>query len=410
MSTPRICVVSASAGRPADIAEQVKRALAQLTPAERMVVVIDGGEQPTLPADDRLTVAMLATSVGVNHAYRIANGFVPPGSVVVKVDDHDWLEDGALARIREAFTDTSVQFAYGDFVQVDPRRTVRNDEAGHKPNYIPGSFRLRCAARGLAAYRIWLYQAAGGWPDGNGCYPAGDMILWMRMEEVLRRGGMLDSGGIVRIPHVLNEVVASVMSITGQMGQAQSENATRAALDIVSHDWQPAMEVAHTTLKTAAKRPPTAGTPLTTKRTANASPSAEIGLISGGASPFRQRPLCYIVHSMWGSAKGGGGGEKSSAHWQPALEAAGFDVRVRVTDGIGDDVKGDVRLANGIEIAAELRAELPDLVVMRDGMQGAKSLTGIEPLVPLCRELGIPAIVRMQFWRGLFDFRDDRTW
>ena len=99
----------------------------------------------------------------------------------------------------------------------------------------------------------------------------------------------------------------------------------------------------------------------------------------------------------------------------PALEAAGFVVEVRCTDEVEE---GLGKLCTTEEMAREIRETRPDVVIVRDGFQGTAArwkfagdeLADCAGLVEPCRKLGIPVIVRTQFYRGIVNCWKSGVW
>jgi len=418
---PMLYPVIATRGRPVEVIEQVARLLCQLLPGERVIVVVDGDNLATIALSNRdlldqegLSLVELSTRNGVNFARRIGNCHVPPHGIIVEVDDHDWIEEGCLAAIRKAYENPEVHFVYGDCVAVDPTRKARNVERGKKAAYNAGAFRARHCAWGLRSFRSWLYHAVGQWPVEENESPGGDMILCMRMEALLQEAGMLGMGrGIVHLPQVLNNVVISAEDgISAQAAldkdesgaNAQQRNVAAAVQAIASGEWTPPMSVEQ--MRESAQA---LGIPVGDSAPRQAT------------RPKRSKPLAMICHTRFGqvATKEGmskvGGGEMSSAYWKPALEEVGFEVEVRCTDECDPEV---ATICTTQEMAGEIRKVRPDIVVVRDGFQGTSarwkfSQDGVESytgLVGVCRELGIPVIVRCQFWRGIVDCWVETVW
>ena len=414
-SAPRLWISIASHDRPEELAKQAAACLEQMGDDDVLNVVVDGGPVPTLPQDLRISLTVLAQNRGVNHARRLANAGLPlSGSVCVELDDHDTLHAGALDAIRKAFSDPSVSFVYGDYESYSPETDKRLRVT--KPSYKPWAFQERCHAAGLAAYRGWLYTAAGGWPTA---YPGGDMVLYMRMEAVL------DAKGIVRLPVILNDVCLDKGGITHTAGNKQAENGAAESIRLQGvHDpagvkvlQMPTFERQVVVEKPKAPTPAhgltTKTVSLTPKDGGNASPrgTQEQPVAPTQLRPLRPKPLALICHVKWQGAVDFGGGERSSTHWLLALEKAGFETRVVVTnDSDGNALPEYAERVDGKELGNRVRELLPDIMIVVDGMNIGRATVATEPMIVVAQELGIPIIVRMQFWRGFARFETKEQW
>jgi glycosyltransferase involved in cell wall biosynthesis len=208
-------IITPTRDRVDEIREQANRIGGQMLPGDRWIVVDDcAGLSPVagelaacLPDVQQLFVARLSYYRGkqegtVNRARHLGCSIARPTSWIVEVDDHDFLEPGALEAIRQAICAGAV-FCYGDTHQFD------HDGASHgifrKPDYRPYLLRDElCPASGVRAFPEWLYRVVGGYrwygPRGEvNCneFPGGDYGLFMRMEL------WCEGQGFYRVPRVL---------------------------------------------------------------------------------------------------------------------------------------------------------------------------------------------------------------
>lgn len=197
---------------------------AQRIEGDRIIVVDDGSIDGTTArlysraaTDPGSNLVRFAKNLGVNAARRAGTALVPPGEIVVELDDHDEPAPDMAERIARAFEDPGTSFVYGD---CELRHTDGHIETSAKPEYVPWLFReTRCWSGGIRAYRQELYEAAGGWRLGE--YPGGDYALALRMEQHL--GGT----GFCRIPHVLTRVTWGADGISTRDRVAQADAAIR---------------------------------------------------------------------------------------------------------------------------------------------------------------------------------------
>jgi GT2 family glycosyltransferase len=227
---PPLWVVVATRDRPKCAIYQAKMLLAQ--GPDMVVVVNDGGPDPEihgaddgarfgLPMDERLTYVRRARRGGPNAARHDAITLAPKGAVIVELDDHDYVEDGAVDAMRRAFADKSVQAVYGDHYRVNSKFS-RLPKHGfvEKGEYYPGAFMERGALHtGMRAYRKSLYVAVGGYRMSE--MPAGDLGLFLRFEVAL------GSSGFVHLPRPLCSVVVSMDGISVAMREEQAAVARR---------------------------------------------------------------------------------------------------------------------------------------------------------------------------------------
>ncbi len=175
----RLSIVTPTWNRVADLIEQAERIGGQLSLNDRWIIVDDASAQvpdwrkdivPKLKAVDQIMIAALAYAKGdttgtVNRARSIACNLADLDTWIVELDDHDFLEDGALDTIRQVIHQGAV-FIYADTMTVagGERRRFK------KPDYVPFLLRDRtCPCEGVRAYPAWLYHkvadtdGADGW-------------------------------------------------------------------------------------------------------------------------------------------------------------------------------------------------------------------------------------------------------
>lgn len=209
----RLDVVTVTRDRPVDLMKQAELLAPQLGPNDRWLIANDAGTMPermpwdigALIGEENLFFVGLnykrTSPMGtVNRARHSICSLARPGAWIVELDDHDFIEPEALARVRDAIC-SGAMFVYGDTVPVD--------ESGKRDPYKKETYRpwlLRdshCPCEGVRAFPQFLYAVSGGYrfygdfaPNQNE-FPAGDYGLFLRLELLTR------ATGFVRVPHVL---------------------------------------------------------------------------------------------------------------------------------------------------------------------------------------------------------------
>ena len=231
----RLDFVTPTHNRQADLLKQADLLAAQMGPNDRWIVVNDAGSM------DAQIGAMLGAIVGydriffvglsyqrndaigtVNRARHVACSLARPGCWIVELDDHDFLEAGAIDRVRQAIADGAM-FVYGDTLQCDDLGRIAPYP---KQDYTPWLLRnSHCPCEGVRAFPQFLYALSGGYrfygefaPNGNE-FPAGDYGLFLRL-ELLTQGQ-----GFVRVQHVLCRTPKVVGGISTRFGAQQANMA-----------------------------------------------------------------------------------------------------------------------------------------------------------------------------------------
>jgi len=150
---------------------------------------------------------------GVARVRKRGNDYVPKDHIVIELDDHDILEEGAVERILWEFRDPDVHVVYTDCKLMGADGNVY--QTWRKPDYEPGLYRKNCFAAGVRAYRKKLYAAVGGYRLDE--FPAEDYALFLRMELYL------NDRGFRRIP----ESLCTVKYIPGCISTARADELAR---------------------------------------------------------------------------------------------------------------------------------------------------------------------------------------
>lgn len=197
---------------------QVLASLKAVNPHGGAVVLVDDNSEPPVDLDAlwRLhpNVLQLRTArrMGTSAARNLGVSLSPPDALIVEVDDHDYVEPGAVDAVLDAFADRAVHAVYGDEVRGQSRIVIE------KPDYRPGLFRWeRPYTTGLRAYRKSLWLRVGGYRVDE--FPAGDYGFFLRAELALK------DRGIKRIPKVLVWTNSDPCGLSTMYGPEQSENA-----------------------------------------------------------------------------------------------------------------------------------------------------------------------------------------
>lgn len=233
--------VTPTCNREAELLQQGERLGQQIGPNDRWIVVNDAGPmRDGVPAElgamvgyDRLMFLGMSYKRGqgygtINRARHAGCSLARPGAWIVELDDHDWIEPGAIDRVRRAIA-AGAMFVYGDTLQCDD---VGRIGPYAKEDYRPYLLRdSHCPCEGVRAFPQFLYAVSGGYrfygdfaPNGNE-FPAGDYGLFLRL-ELLTKGS-----GFVRVPAVLCRTPKVVGGISTRFGaqQANMAHALRSA-------------------------------------------------------------------------------------------------------------------------------------------------------------------------------------
>ena len=208
----RLSVITPTRRRWPDIEQQANVLLPQLTsPGDEWIIVVDRDEegdslyqrfwqQPT-GTDKRIRSIWLSyeSKNNVNCVNRARNlgSAVACQDYLVEIDDHDFVADGAISLVREAFENLAADYVFGDVARRVPTSTS-NDDVILEPQrwkYVPGMIAAGAVRPlGLRAMRAAVWRALGGWQ----VWPGGDLDFAIRVERCGFR--------IVHIPEILSTI------------------------------------------------------------------------------------------------------------------------------------------------------------------------------------------------------------
>lgn len=231
-------VVTVTRDRVPSMLRQAEALCPQFMPGDRWIVVDDassasqisfGDLAARMPAPENFSGVALSYARNdrvdtVNFAREVGCRSARPGSWIVEIDDHDYVEPDALQAVRDAICRGAV-FVYGDV-----QWCLEDGRLGRlfrKPDYRPYLLRDEmCPCEGVRAFPKWLFEAAGGyrWFGANddvrgNMFPAGDYNLYTRMEL------LTEGTGFYRIPLVLNRQPRVTGGISTRFGDQQLRNA-----------------------------------------------------------------------------------------------------------------------------------------------------------------------------------------
>lgn len=402
---PEVWPVIATRGRPEWIRRQVDALRPQLKGRETIIVVVDGCAQTQEALKDcadsglarnGVLVIALAENIGVYGARALGNSRVPADAIVCEIDDHDIAFPELLAELRTAFEDDSVGYAYCDVIHTDPNGAVRAERKKRD-----GLFREQGQlAWGMKAYRKWLYDAVGGYPQQFA--RAGDYALMCRIEALC--------GDNLKAAHIRKPLVTVIQDSAGLSGSAKEEQQRcveriseearngrlRLPYEILSATWPNAA---------SSRNDPPPAAPGTSRPNAR---HLEV------APPTRPAPAGKIGHRALLVTEyvgaGRGGGELSMMGYLAELHRRGWELTALYATDSGErvpvlpfpmklrkapEVRG-LRGHTGEASAAFIRIvqELdPDVIITEAG-------TGAN-IADACKLAGIPLVAVIQFWRGL---------
>lgn len=238
MDAPALDIVTVTCNRQPELLEQAKRIGPQMAEFDRWIVVDDASDRgidarqlaAAMGHVDQLLIVPLCYAKGeaigtVNRARHVGCSLARNESLIVEIDDHDWLEPDALQLVRDA------AMAGGNVIYGDCHWYTADGQPGEvyrKPEYTAWMLRDGgTPCEGLRAFWGWLYRVVQGYrwcgefePGGNE-FPAGDYGLQLRMEAVL------EGTGFVRIPRVLCRSVKVVGGISTRFIDRQADMAKR---------------------------------------------------------------------------------------------------------------------------------------------------------------------------------------
>jgi len=377
----RIYPVIASRGRQNELDKQLRLLTPQLADDELITVVIDGDNAGyALGQPKRVKFVELRESVGVDSARRIGNSLVPEDGIVLEIDDHDYAEQTLLAEVRAAFEDESTNVVYCDITLTDPENIVNRPK--HK---TPGpSMERGHQGYGMRAYRKWLYEAVGGYPDEF--YPANDMALMCKIEQ------LCGHSGIVLIQKPLVKVKVDGQGISVKNKDAQEKAASR-VLDIACNagfdlPWELRQ-------KDSASSKPRTIEPVS----AIAAPT-----VANAKAP--RKPHVLLVTEIVGHGRGGG--EMSMLGYLRGAAKRGYRVSALYAKDAGDKPLAedwlelhkldtaslrDKRVSANAEVNSAICAINPDIIVTE--------VRTSANIATLCEALNIPLITMVQFWHNI---------
>lgn len=231
----RLDFVTPTYNRQDDLLKQAELLAQQMGPNDRWIVVNDAGSMP-----DQIA-AMLGAIVGydriffvglsyrrenvmgtVNRARHVACSLARTCAWIVELDDHDFLEPGAIDHVRQAIA-AGAMFVYGDTIPCDD---MGRQSVNQKPDYTPWLLRQsHCPCEGVRAFPQFLYALSGGYrfygefAVNQNEFPAGDYGLFLRLEL------LTEGQGFVRVPHVLCRTPKVVGGISTRFGAQQANMA-----------------------------------------------------------------------------------------------------------------------------------------------------------------------------------------